>query len=342
ELYLPHKNDFTPGRVITEHRGSFVVRTHRSELQGIPAGKFYSGIAGHIDFPSTGDWVLLQELQGEDRAVIHHVLPRKTALIRKSAGKKTEAQIIGANLDIIFIVQGLDGNFNLNRMERYITLAETSGARPVVLLNKSDLCENLEETTARAAEAAGNVPLHTVSARYGGGVDIVLSYISEGVTAGFVGSSGVGKSTLINALLGSDVQQVIPVRDGDSRGRHTTTSRHLFLMPSGGLLMDTPGMRELSLWDGGESGSSFFDDIESLGEECRFRNCTHSGEPGCRVLAAVEEGVLDPRRLENYRKLQKEQRYMESLIDEREYLNRKREEKKLHREIRRFTKNHRD
>jgi ribosome biogenesis GTPase len=212
----------------------------------------------------------------------------------------------------------------------------------VVLLNKSDLCETLEETTTRAAEAAGNVPLHTVSARYGGGVDIVLSYISEGVTAGFVGSSGVGKSTLINALLGSEVQQVIPVRDGDSLGRHTTTSRHLFLMPSGGLLMDTPGMRELSLWDGGDGGSSFFDDIESLGEECRFKDCTHSGEPGCRVLAAVEEGALDPRRLDNYRKLQKEQRYIESLIDERGYLNRKREEKKLHREIRRYTKNHKD
>jgi len=264
----------------------------------------------------------------EGGARIARVLPRRTAFSRKEPGAVTRAQVIAANIDVLFVVAGLDGDFNLRRLERYLLLARESGARPVVVLNKSDLRADAEEAAILAA--ALGAPVVTTSALDGRGLAALEAHIAPYQTAALTGSSGVGKSTLLNRLLGSERQRVQEVRESDSRGRHTTVRRELFLAPTGWLIVDTPGLRELQLWAGAESVDLAFADIADLAQRCRFRDCRHQGEPGC----AVASGGIDEGRLASYAKLQREAAHLERQQNQRSALEEKRRIKRIHRAMR--------
>lgn len=262
--------------------------------------------------PAVGDWVVVKPLAGEKKGIIHAVLPRKSKFSRKAAGDLVEEQIVSANVDTVFIVSGLDGgrNFNLRRIERYLTLTWSSGAIPVIVLNKADVCPDIAACIHSVEAIAPGVPIHHVSARERTGLKALRDYLAAGKTVAFLGSSGVGKSALINALLGVDKQDTGAVRADDRMGRHTTTRRELILLPGGGIMIDTPGMREIQMWAGEEDLQGTFHDIKMLAESCRFHDCNHVLESGCAVQAAIERGELDTARLESYRKLQKEVTYL--------------------------------
>ncbi len=298
-------SSLTLARVMTEHRGAW-------EVAG-PSGAWRATLAGHLrededetHFPGVGDWVLLRgsPLAGA-QAVIERVLRRRTVFTRGAAGKRTRAQVIAANIDAVFIVCGLDDDFSVSRIERYLARIGASGAEPVLVLNKSDVCLDLQRCLAEVAERCPSVVTHVISARGRDGLEPLRSHLLPGKTIAFVGSSGAGKSTLINALLGEARLLTGEVNERDGQGRHTTTHRHLLVLDGGGLLMDTPGMRELALLD--EEGlEGVFGDIQLLAEECRYRDCRHESEPGCAVLAALGSGRLRAHRLESFRKLQRE------------------------------------
>jgi ribosome biogenesis GTPase len=273
-----------------------------------------------------GDWVALRPPTGDGRAMIHAILPRTSKFSRKSAGQRTDEQVVAANVDTIFLVSGLDGDFNPRRIERYLTAAWDSGAQPVVVLNKLDRCDDPERCLLETEAVAMGVPVHRVSALTGQGCDALRDYLGPGLTVGLLGSSGVGKSTLINRLLGREVQKTGDVRESDDRGKHTTTHRELFRVPTGGLLIDTPGLRELQLWEADQGIESAFADIEELAEDCRFGDCGHAGEPGCAVEEALASGTLAPERLESYCKLQRELRQIHLKQDE---LARQQEKKRM-------------
>jgi ribosome biogenesis GTPase / thiamine phosphate phosphatase len=291
-----------PARVVEQSRGIYRVRSVRREYAAQIAGKIrYLAQVGK-DFPAVGDWVSILPTD-EDQARIECILPRKTKLSRKVAGRELNEQIVAANVDTVFVVSSLNREFNLRRIERYLMLVWDSGATPVALLNKADLSPDSNMQVAEVANIAPGIPVLLLSALQGTGMESVRSHISQGQTAAFVGSSGVGKSTIINALSGAPSIRVQPVREDDDRGRHTTTSRQMIFLPGGGIVIDTPGMRELQLWDSEEGLCHAFADIEALAEKCKFRNCGHGGEPKCAVEAAILEGQLTPERLENHRKL---------------------------------------
>ena len=277
------------------------------------------------DWPAVGDWVVL-----EAGARIACVLPRQTAFARKEAGTATRQQVIAANIDVLFVVTGLDGDFNPRRIERYLLLAWESGAKPVVVLNKADVCADVEEAAGSIAALASGAPVLVVSAIEGWGLAALEAHLQPAQTAALAGSSGAGKSTLINRLLGRDQQRVQEVRAGDSRGRHTTVQRELFLAPHGWLLIDTPGLRELQLWAGPESVDAAFSDIASLATSCRFRDCRHQGEPGCAVVASG----IDEARLANYLKMQRELAHLDRKLDQRAAQEEKRRIKRIHRAMR--------
>ena len=308
-----------PGRVALADREMFSVWTESGEREASVSGRLrHSG----GDWPAVGDWVVL-----EGGARIVRVLRRQTAFSRKEAGAVTRAQVIAANIDVLIVVAGLDGDFNLRRLERYLLLARESGARPVVVLNKSDLRADAEEVAVHAA--ALGAPVVTTSALDGCGLDALEAHIEPCQTAALTGSSGVGKSTLLNRLLGSERQRVQEVRESDSRGRHTTVRRELFLAPNGWLIVDTPGLRELQLWADAESVDLAFADIAELAQQCRFRDCQHQGEPGCAVTAGVDEA-----RLANYAKLQREAAHLERQQNQRAAQEEKRRIKRIHRAMR--------
>ncbi len=327
-----------PARVAVEHRHTVLLFTESGELTGTTPGKFHYEAESHADLPRVGDWVAAEPLPGEPKAVIRHILTRRTKFSRKAAGEWDIEQVVAANIDLVFILQGLDHDFNLRRMERYLVLAWESGATPVIILNKADLCSCPEEYAALMEELAPGVPVHTMSVREGVGLDAVRTYLKEGVTVAFIGSSGVGKSTLVNALAGRELFKTAEVRADDSRGRHTTTRREMVMLPEGGVVIDTPGMRELQMWFADEGLDEAFADIDEIAAGCRFTDCTHTHEARCAVREALETGVLSDERYQSYIKLRREIEALEARRDSRALLEKKRKDKILHREIKRVNK----
>jgi len=311
-----------PARVALAGRERFLVWSESGERQAT--------VAGHLRYesdawPTVGDWVAL-----ESRVRISAVLPRQSAFSRKEAGAVTREQVIAANIDVLFVVAGLDGDFNLRRIERYLLLAWKSGARPVVVLNKADLCANAAQAAADVQALASGAPVTVVSALEGWGVPEMEAHLTAGQTAALTGSSGAGKSTLVNRLLGHERQLVQEVRADDSRGRHTTVRRELFVTPAGWFLVDTPGLRELQLWATPSSIDAAFDDIAALAAQCRFRDCRHQGEPGC----AVATSGIDESRVASYLKLQRELAHLDRKLDQRSAQEEKRRIQRIHREMR--------
>ena len=303
-------------RVAAEHRGAYVVWSASGSGRAQLAGKLRTQLEDK-GFPAVGDWVVLKEAPGPDRTtIIDEVLERRTVFTRGAAGRLGRTQVVAANIDIVFAVCGLDADFNVRRIERYLARIWASGAQPAVILNKADICENSATRMAEVESHCPMVPVHVTSALRSEGLAVIRASIREGLTAAFVGSSGAGKSTLINAFLGEERMPTGEVRARDGRGCHVTTHRQLIMLAGGGLLLDTPGMRELQLVD--EDGlDSVFDDITTLSVRCRFRDCRHNTEPGCAVMEAVKSGNLSFDRLEHYRKLEREAQAYELRHDEK-------------------------
>nr|WP_243297121.1 ribosome small subunit-dependent GTPase A [Bacillus litorisediminis] len=337
EAFLPYKEThFTVGRVGLEHKGSYRIFTEAGVLLGEISGKMRFESTQREDFPAVGDWVVIQARPEEKRATIHAVLPRKSKFSRKTAGLTTEEQIIAANVDTLFIVTALNQDFNPRRVERYMIMAWESGANPVIVLSKADLCENPDEKVSEMESVAFGVPIIVISAKENMGVEKVADFIQPGQTMALLGSSGVGKSTLINTLAGEEIQKVQDIREDDDKGRHTTTHREMVLLPTGGILIDTPGMREFQLWEANEGLEHSFQDIESLAEQCLFRDCRHQTEPKCAVQEAIASGELDLKRYESYLKLQRELAYIERKTNQKVRL----EDKKKWKNISKFQKNY--
>lgn len=313
-----------PARVMAQYRHSHSLWTESGEAEAELAGALLYR-AGNSELPVVGDWVAFRQYSQGDLAIITDVLPRKTKFSRKASGATTEEQVIAANIDLLLIVCGLDHDYNLRRLERYLVAAGQSGAEPAIILNKADLCANVEARIAEVQTIAPEIAVVAITATSFDVADRLLPVITQGKTAALVGSSGAGKSTIVNQLLGAAVQPTQPTRGSGGRGRHTTTHRELFFLPNGGLILDNPGIRELQLWSdhGMESVDHAFPEIEDMAAQCAFRDCSHNTEPDCAVRNALESGEIDEARWRSYLKLRRELRHAATLVDE----NFRREEK---------------
>lgn len=330
------------GRVVFQDATRYGVFSNHGETEGIVRGAMRRGAAFSSQLPKVGDWVVIEPLPGEAKVVIKEVLPRFSKISRKALGKKGEEQVVACNINTAFIVEGLDNDFNLNRLERYLAAIIQSGAQPVILLNKADVHMDAVQVLAQVQAAHPDVPVYIVSALQETGLEALTRHVPAGETSVVVGSSGAGKSTLINVLLHTEVQKTKEVRADDSRGRHTTTRRELFMLPGGGMCIDTPGMRELQLWaETSAPAESVFADIEALSEQCRYHDCDHEKSEGCAVLAAVESGEIDGARYRSYLKLKKELAFGQSKHMLRIQHDRRDNAKRLSRQIKQLYKTRR-
>lgn len=348
-LFAEHERaDLVPARVSIEYNHIFRVVTAGGELQAQHAGRMRHRATGRHELAAVGDWVAVRPNEREKTGTIEEILPRRSRFSRKVAGELTEEQVVAANIDTVFLVMGLDGDYNPRRLERYLLMAYESGASPVVLLSKSDLSTEVPARVAEITALAPGTPVHAISsvaretdegAAEAPDMSAVVQHLGVGRTGALLGSSGVGKSTLINAIAGSDRLKTAAVRASDSRGRHTTRHRQLIVLPGQGLLIDTPGMRELQLWDLSEAARDAFDDIEGFAADCHFSDCRHRDEPRCAVKAAVADGRLDAVRLASYLKLQEEARALDARKDVRAQIDDKRRAKVIGRAQKQLYKN---
>jgi ribosome biogenesis GTPase len=325
DAFAPHRAaGLSPARVSHEHTHIYRVLSERGDQLARVAGRLRHEASVRADFPAVGDWVAIEIPAAGGDARIHAVLPRFSRFSRRAAGDPTEEQVVAANIDVVFLVSGLDRDFNPRRIERYLLTAWDSGAAPVIVLNKADLVDDATPFVEETALVGQGVPIVVVSAKRPETTGALHAHLGTGRTAALLGSSGVGKSSIANALIGEARLMTRDVRASDGRGRHASTTRQLLVLPDGGILIDTPGMRELQLWDTGESFAGAFADIDALAKGCRFRDCQHGGEPGCAVADAIASGTLSAHRLESYRKLQQEQEYQARQQDQRAQLEQKR------------------
>ena len=324
--------ELTVGRITLQEKGMYRIRTITGEQKALVSGKFQFDAQLVSDYPAVGDYVMVS-CADPDTAIIHQVLPRRSLFVRKAAGTSKTEQVVAANIDTVFLCMSLNNDFNLRRLERYLAVAWESGASPVVVLTKADLCADLSQKQREVESIAMGVDILTTSAMESDGYRQITPYITEGRTVAFVGSSGVGKSTLINRLLGGERLATGGLRN-DDKGRHTTTHRELLFLPGGAMVIDTPGMRELGMWNAASGVEQTFGDIEELAARCRFRNCSHTSEPGCAVRAAIRSGDLDGGHWLSYQKLKNENSYA---ADSESYLAAK--EKKF-KEISKINKYH--
>ncbi len=331
KLTALEKADFDVGRVSIENKTNFTVLTKYGECSGILRGKTLKGFDGQ-GFPKVGDWVRVTKLPNEQKVVIEEILPRVTKISRKSPDDEIE-QVIVANIDVVFIVQALPDDYNLRRLERYLVIARQSGAKPVVVLNKIDLKQDYLDLVTETKSVAQDVEVVPVSAKTGRGIDQLKEFLKAGMTFVFLGSSGVGKSSMVNAIVGTEKQTTREIRDYDSRGRHTTTKREMIVLEDGSILIDTPGMREVSLWADENELENAFADIEELALQCRFGKCDHEKSAGCAIKAALEAGRLDPARYRNYIKMVREAEYLESKTSKSKETERRLNAKKLSKKI---------
>jgi ribosome biogenesis GTPase len=324
-LFAEHATpDRVPGRVVASHRETAIVRLADGTVAGHVSGRFRRDAVGPADFPAVGDWVVIEPRLAERSGTIHAVLPRRGAITRtasdsnrRGGGRLVDEQVMAANVDVALIVASISIEPNLRRLERYLALAWGSEASPVVVLNKADRATDVSAAVSRVESVALGVDIHPTSALTGSGVDAVAAHLSPGRTAVVLGPSGVGKSTLVNALLGEERQLTREIREADGRGRHTTTHRELIPLPGGALLIDTPGIRSLELLDADDGVGLLYADIEAIAADCRFADCRHEREPGCAVRAAVDDGSIDSGRWAGYRKLERHEAHLARETDVR-------------------------
>ncbi|MDX2108741.1 MAG: ribosome small subunit-dependent GTPase A [Verrucomicrobiota bacterium] len=305
------RDELVPGRVLVEHKRQYRVWTEAGEIVAEISGKMRHGAREPAHYPTVGDWVAVIPRADGGKAVIHCLLPRKSKFSRKAAGDRTVEQLMAANVDVIFLMMSLNQDFSVRRLERYLTMMFESGARPVVLLSKADIFPDWARVSKEVEAVARGATVLAVSAVDGTGIDAIRGCIGRGITVVVLGSSGVGKSTLINLMAGEELMDTQTIREDDDEGRHTTTHRELVVLPGGGLLIDTPGLREFQLWETTAGLESTFTDLDDLSLTCRFSNCRHETEPGCAVRAAIDSGKLELVRLQSYQKLQEELRSLE-------------------------------
>ena len=333
EQFAPYfAKGFFPARVAVEDKHFYRVWTAEAELTAQVTGKFvHETRRDHAQLPKVGDWVAIKLIPNEEKATIHAILPRSTQITRKTSGRATAAQILATNIETVFLVTAADSTFNTARLERMLVMGRDSGARPVVVLNKIDLCDDFEAKLAEATRAAGDALVLAACALTGRGMKKLAALIKPSDTVAFIGTSGVGKSSLINQLYGEDLMPTIEVRTQDSKGRHTTSWREMIFLPKGGVVIDTPGMREFHLWGASEGAKETFPEIEALAADCRFRDCTHTQEKDCAVLAAVATGTLPRERHDSFVKLQREISHLRVVEKQANWQTRSKSDRLTHR-----------